>query len=60
MACAKVLLAHGQADPNLAGVRDPQELATLPPEERAAWEKFWADVADLLRRVAGTPATPPG
>jgi hypothetical protein len=46
-------LAHWQTDPDLAGVRDPQELAKLPPVERAAWEQFWTDVADLLRRVGG-------
>jgi hypothetical protein len=43
-------------------VRDPQARAALPADERAEWEKLWADVADLLRRAdtakAGT--TPAG
>src|SRR5205085_7806659 len=44
-------LRHWQRDPDLAGVRDKQALAALPAGERADWEKFWAEVADLLRRL---------
>jgi hypothetical protein len=36
--------------PDLAGVRDKEALAKLPAEERAACEKFWADVT-LLKRA---------
>jgi tetratricopeptide (TPR) repeat protein len=46
-------LRHWQQDADLAGVRDRAALAGLPAEERAAWQKLWAEVADLLRR-AGT------
>jgi serine/threonine-protein kinase len=40
-------------DPNLAGVRDPEELKRLPQEEREAWQKLWADVAALRQRAEG-------
>jgi hypothetical protein len=40
---------------DLAGVRDKDALAKLPAEERAAWEKLWADVAAVLKK-AETPA----
>jgi tetratricopeptide (TPR) repeat protein len=50
-AAAQRTLRHWQQDPDLAGVRDKEALAALPAEERAAWEKLWAGVADLLRRL---------
>src|SRR5262249_39313866 len=34
-----------QTEPAMAGVRDPQALAGLPNEERAAWQAFWDDLA---------------
>jgi tetratricopeptide (TPR) repeat protein len=37
-----------QHDPDLVGVRDPAALQSLPPNERPAWTKLWADVAALL------------
>jgi hypothetical protein len=37
--------------PELSGLRDPALLARLPAEERAAWERLWADVAALLPRL---------
>jgi tetratricopeptide (TPR) repeat protein len=53
-------LAHWQQDPDLAGVRGREALAALPAEERAQWEKLWAEVADLLRRLdAAKPAAAP-
>ena len=42
---------HWQEDRDLAGVRDKDALAKLPAEERAAWEKLWADVAALLKKA---------
>jgi serine/threonine-protein kinase len=45
---AKVL-RHWQQDPDLAGLREAGALAKLPVEERAAWERLWADVAALLK-----------
>jgi hypothetical protein len=49
-AAARRTLRHWQQDADLVAVRDQQALAILPAEERAAWEKLWAEVADLLRR----------
>jgi tetratricopeptide (TPR) repeat protein len=50
-AAAQRTLRHWQQAPDLAGVRDKQALAKLAAEERAEWEKLWAEVADLLRRL---------
>ena len=36
----------------LAGVRDEAGLAKLPEAERADWKALWADVEDLLKKVA--------
>ena len=44
-------LKHWQKDPDLAGVRDRSALEKLPDAERAEWEKLWADVAELLKKV---------
>jgi serine/threonine-protein kinase len=44
-------LTHWQQDADLAGVRDKQALAALPADERAEWEKLWAEVAGLLRET---------
>jgi serine/threonine-protein kinase len=44
-------LRHWQTDPDLAGLREPAELARLSAEERVACERLWADVAQLLRRA---------
>src|SRR5262249_6313776 len=46
-------LWHWQTDSDLAGVRDKEALAKLPPAEREAWTKLWADVADLLHKSTG-------
>jgi serine/threonine-protein kinase len=48
------VLQHWQADTDLAGLREPDALAQLPPEEREAWFTFWQEVADLLRRAQMT------
>ena len=44
-------LRHWQQDSDLAGLRDAAALAKLPAEERAACERLWADVAELLKRA---------
>jgi hypothetical protein len=44
-------LKHWQGDKDLVGVRDRDALARLLPEERAAWEKLWAEVAELLKKA---------
>ena len=48
-------LRHSQKDPDLAPVRDAAALAALPDAECAAWEKLWADVADLLKKAQDSP-----
>src|SRR5262249_47538772 len=55
-AAAQRPLRHWQQDPDLAGVRGKEALAALPAEERAEWEKLWAEVADLLRRTDAAQA----
>jgi tetratricopeptide (TPR) repeat protein len=44
-------LRHWQKDSDLSGHRDAAALAKLSPEERAACEKLWADVAALLKEA---------
>jgi hypothetical protein len=46
-------LAHWQGDADLACVRAKDALAELPEGERKAWQKLWADVADLLSKAEG-------
>jgi serine/threonine-protein kinase len=52
-ACAVVrdVLWAWQNSPGLAGVRTKEGLAKLPDGERVAWEKFWADVRALRKRL---------
>ncbi len=57
---ARTALAHWQQERDLAGVRDKQALANLPAAERAEWEKLWAEVAGLLRRLDQKVAAPAG
>jgi hypothetical protein len=40
-------------DPYFAGVREPDALGRLPEDERLAWQKLWADMADTLARAEG-------
>jgi tetratricopeptide (TPR) repeat protein len=49
-------MRHWQADTDFAGVRGPDALARLPEAERPAWQKLWADVADLLDRAGSKAA----
>jgi tetratricopeptide (TPR) repeat protein len=70
-ACARVLdtgaeqarplalrrMQESLADPDFAGVREPEALARLPERERQAWQQLWADARDRLARAQG-PATP--
>jgi serine/threonine-protein kinase len=44
-------LRDWRADQALAGVRDEDALAKLPPSERAAWVELWAEVDKLVRRA---------
>jgi tetratricopeptide (TPR) repeat protein len=49
-------MQHWLTDPDFAGVRGAQALANLPKAERHAWQKLWADVADLRDRASATTA----
>ncbi len=40
-----------QGDRDLTGIRDKDALGELPPEERNAWRRLWADV-EVLRAQA--------
>ncbi len=40
-------------NPELAFYREEKSLAALPEAERQAWQKLWADVAALLKKVEG-------
>jgi serine/threonine-protein kinase len=46
---AQQALQHWQKDSDLAGLRDPDALAKLPPAEREACTQLWAEVTALLR-----------
>src|SRR5262249_6581179 len=56
-AATQQTLRHWQQDTDLAGVRTADALQKLPPAERAAWQKLWADVEAVLAKL--TPARPP-
>jgi tetratricopeptide (TPR) repeat protein/tRNA A-37 threonylcarbamoyl transferase component Bud32 len=45
---------HWQKDADLAGVRDRDNLATLPEAERRDWEKLWTDVEALHQCAANS------
>src|SRR5205085_6724662 len=51
-------LTRWKKDADLAPVRDPAWLAAMPPDDRRAWERLWADVDALLASV-GQPARSP-
>ena len=44
-------LKHWLEDADFNGVRGREALAKLPEGERQAWQKLWADVADMLKRA---------
>jgi serine/threonine-protein kinase len=44
-------LRDWRADPALAGVRDKEGLAKLPPAERLGWIKLWAEVEQLAKQT---------
>jgi hypothetical protein len=46
------LMQHWLGNPDLASVREPTALEKLPPDEREAWRKLWADVRELRDRSA--------
>jgi tetratricopeptide (TPR) repeat protein len=46
------LMQHWLQDEDLTTVREPASIAALPPDERDAWNKLWADVRDLRGRTS--------
>jgi hypothetical protein len=50
-------MRHWLRDPDFADVRGDAALAKLPEAEHAAWQKLWANVAELLKR-ADEPKAP--
>ncbi len=44
-------LRQWQANPTLAGIRYKDALEKLPDDERPTWEKLWADVEALLKKI---------
>jgi serine/threonine-protein kinase len=48
------VLRHCQRNPNLAGLREPDQLAKLSPQEREDWLRFWTDVRAALARSQGS------
>jgi tetratricopeptide (TPR) repeat protein len=50
------IMQHWQKDTDFADVRGADALAKLPAAERVAWQKMWADVAELLKRCEKPPA----
>ena len=48
-------LQYWQADDDRAGLREPDALAKLPPDERAERLAFWKEVAAVIGRARATP-----
>jgi serine/threonine-protein kinase len=44
-------LQHWLVDKDLGSIRDKDAVAKVPADERAACQKLWADVAELLRKA---------
>jgi tetratricopeptide (TPR) repeat protein len=51
------VMNHWLEDTDFVGVRAEGPLAKLPEAERKEWQKFWADVAELLKRAQAKSAT---
>jgi serine/threonine protein kinase/tetratricopeptide (TPR) repeat protein len=46
------MMEHWLRDSDLASGREPTAVELLPPDEREAWRKLWADVRELRDRSA--------
>jgi tetratricopeptide (TPR) repeat protein len=46
------MMQHWLRDADLASGRDPPAVELMPPDERDAWRKLWADVRELRDRSA--------
>jgi hypothetical protein len=42
-------MAHWKQDPELTSIRDENEFAKLPEDERKQWQSLWAEVEALLK-----------
>jgi hypothetical protein len=51
----QLILESWQDDTDLAGIRNKDAVAKLPPDEQEACKKLWADVEALLNQVEGKP-----
>ena len=49
---ARYALRYWQNDAALAGLRDAEELAKLPKDEREAWRTFWSEVQYILDKAS--------
>src|SRR5262249_9673119 len=59
-ALARKMLTHWQVEPDLAGLREPQALDELSPDERKDWLALWHEVRVVLKRAAPpAPTTAP-
>src|SRR5262249_24097117 len=47
-------------DPDFVGVRDPKQLAKLPPEEQDGWGRLWDEVAQQAARAHDVAQQSPG
>ena len=54
------VLTHWQSTPELAGVREPSGLKTLPADERQKWFALWDEVDAVTRRIARSDPVAPG
>jgi serine/threonine-protein kinase len=50
-ALGRKVLTRWQADPDLAGLREPGALAGLSADERKEWRALWQEVATVLERA---------
>jgi tetratricopeptide (TPR) repeat protein len=44
-------LQHWLANPDFGGMREPEQLAKLPPEEQEEWGRLWGQVAQQAARA---------
>jgi hypothetical protein len=56
VATVREALNSWKVDPDLAGIRDEEELAKLPAAEREAWRALWRGVDAVLARAWGSGA----
>jgi hypothetical protein len=52
------MLHHWQADPDLAGVRDPERLTKLPQGEQRSFQQLWKSVAELIEQAESVAKLP--